>query len=374
MKSTVRFLTVAVPVLAIATAFLTAANLHVTQSSGLTVHEWGTFTSVAGEDGSAIEWNVLGCKSDLPRFVNDYGYRGFKLSLRDTVRMETPVMYFYSPRELEAYVKVSFPRGLITEWYPQAEYKASAMEWRNIKVQPDTSPAFPIENDLNRYYAARETDAAPLTVGDQHEKFLFYRGVGHFPVPLSASISPDGKIVLENRGLESVPNVILFENRGGRLGYRNAGAVPGAATLDSPSLDSSLPVLRQELEAALVAQGLYPKEARAMLETWRDSWFEEGSRLIYILPTPAVDGILPLRVEPTPSATVRVFVGRIELVTPQTKRSVESAIARGDWPALARYNRFLEPILARVYPEDRARVNQVEQLYRASGSASASCR
>ncbi len=34
----------------------------------------------------------------------------------------------------------------------------------------------------------------------------------------------------------------------------------------------------------LIAQGLYQDEAQAMLETWRDSWFEEGSRLLYIVP------------------------------------------------------------------------------------------
>ena len=89
----------------------------------LTVHEWGTFTSVAGEDGSAIDWDALGCKNDLPKFVNDFGYRGFKWRLSGTVRMETPVMYFYSSRELDAHVKVAFPQGLITEWYPQADYK-----------------------------------------------------------------------------------------------------------------------------------------------------------------------------------------------------------------------------------------------------------
>jgi hypothetical protein len=370
MKSA-RMIPVIAPVLAISAALM-AANIHPAQSSGLTVHEWGTFTSVAGEDGSAIEWDALGCKSDLPRFVNDYGYRNFKLTLRGTVRMETPVMYFYSPRELEAHVTVSFPKGLITEWYPQAmspKTVTGAIEWQDIKVQPNTSPAFPVESEPNRYYAARETDSAPLTVGDQHEKFLFYRGVGRFPVPLSGRISPGGKIVVENRGLEPVPNVILFENRGGRMGYRSGGAVPGGVMLDSPSLDSSLPVLRQELEAALIAQGLFPKEARAMLETWRDSWFEEGSRLIYILPTPAVDGILPLQVEPVPSGTVRVFVGRIELVTLETKGSVESAIAKSDWPVVARYGRFLDPILARIYPGNPARVNQIEQLYRASGSA-----
>ena len=400
MKTTVRFAAVVAPILVICAA-LTAASIHPASSNGLTVHEWGTFTSVAGEDGATIEWNTLGCSSDLPRFVNDYGYRGFKWRLQGTVRMETPVMYFYSSRELDAHVTVSFPKGLITEWYPQADYQVfqksrvdgsmhrlesnligidtslrtlnGAMEWRDIKVQPNTSPAFPIEKDASRYYAARETDAAPLGVGDQHEKFLVYRGVGRFPVPLSASVSPDGKIVVENRGLNPVPNVILFENRGGRMGYRNAGAVSGGVMLDSPELDSSLPVLRQELQSALVAQGLFPKEARAMLETWRDSWFEEGSRLIYILPTAAVDGILPLQVEPAASGIVRVFVGRIELVTPETKRSVESAIARSDWPAVARYNRFLEPILARIYPGNTAAVNRVEQLYRSSGAAGATC-
>ena len=86
-----------------------------------------------------------------------------------------------------------------------------------------------------------------------------------------------------------------------------------------------------------------------MVETWRDSWFEEGSRLIYIVAASAVDAILPLQVDPAPLQTVRVFVGRIELVTPETRRSVASAIARSDWPAIDRYSRFLDPILRRIY-------------------------
>jgi hypothetical protein len=188
----------------------------------LTVHEWGTFTSVAGEDGSAIEWDALGCKDDLPGFVNDFGYRGLKWRLRGTVRMETPVIYFYSPREVEAHVKVAFPQGLITEWYPRAEPEVyqtrgrngsprrletnlngidtslrsvtGAIEWNHIKVQPGATAALPLENAPSRYYAARETEAAQIAVGDQHEKFLFYRGVGRFPIPLAVRLSPDGKI------------------------------------------------------------------------------------------------------------------------------------------------------------------------------------
>src|SRR6266851_7392348 len=97
MKTAARFAPLVATVLVIsAAAFLMAAELHSVLPGDLKVHEWGTFTSVAGEDGSAVDWDTLGCKSDLPRFVNDYGYRGFKWRLQGTVRMETPVMYFYS--------------------------------------------------------------------------------------------------------------------------------------------------------------------------------------------------------------------------------------------------------------------------------------
>src|SRR5262245_65977662 len=38
-------------------------------STGLTVHEWGTFTAVAGEDGRPVQWMALSGPSDLPCFV-----------------------------------------------------------------------------------------------------------------------------------------------------------------------------------------------------------------------------------------------------------------------------------------------------------------
>jgi hypothetical protein len=203
-----------------------------------------------------VQWNALGCQSDLPRFVKDYGFRGLKWRLDGTVRMETPVLYFYSRREVQARVKVAFPHGLITEWFPNAEYQAfqqspsdsqlhpvpanlngidtslrtvtGGIEWKDIRVQPGTAPELPTENAPSRYYAARATDAAPLTIGSQHEKFLFYRGVGNFPVPLSAQVSTEGRVAVANRGPQAVPTVILFENRGGRIGYRNAGTVEAA--------------------------------------------------------------------------------------------------------------------------------------------------
>src|SRR5882762_5341399 len=85
---------------------------------------------------------------------------------------------------------------------------------------------------------------------------------------------------------------------------------------------------------------------RAMVETWRTSWFEEGSRLLYIVPTAFVDGALPLSINPAPSQTVRVFVGRLEIVTPATEKAVKTAFATQDAATLKAYGRFLEPILA----------------------------
>ena len=82
-----------------------------------------------------------------------------------------------------------------------------------------------------------------------------------------------------------------------------------------------------------------------MLETWKASWFEEGSRLIYIVPRSFVDSVLPLNIKPAPANTVRVFVGRLELITPATQQAVESAFATGDSATLAKYSRFLDPIL-----------------------------
>jgi len=396
----------------------------------LTVHEWGTFTSVAGEDGSAIDWEVQGGQYDLPGFVNNR-FLCFKSSLTGTVRMETPVIYFYSPREVTARVKVLFPHGVITEWYPKGDnaiyesqslmdrmganmrsrmYSESdvyqtkslidpappglgpalvrlgpslngidtslrnlmgAIGWNDIQIQPGSTASFPDERRPSRYYAARGTDAAPITAGDQHEKFLFYRGVGRIPVPLSARLSGDGKVVVENRGPDPVPTAILFENRGGHLGYRNAGSIQNAGAIQSiavverPLLDGSFSKLRHDLESALVAQGLFPKEAQAMVETWRDSWFEEGSRLIYIVPAAAIDAMLPLQIDPVPTQTARVFVGRIELITPETERSVEDAFTRRDWPVIERYARFLDPILARISSESPWKSAQV-QHFRAS--------
>src|SRR5215510_9907814 len=186
---------------------------------GLTVHEWGTFTSVAGANGDAVAWRTYGGAGDLPCFVNRFG--GFKSVLPGNVRMETPVMYFYGPRDLTANVKVRFPMGTLTEWYPKATMNRSynAIEWHDVRISPDAVMEFSVESRLSHYYAARETDAAPLQVETQKEKFLFYRGVGTFPLPISAVVTSDEKIHVKNVGPDSIRSLVYFENHGGKLRY-----------------------------------------------------------------------------------------------------------------------------------------------------------
>src|SRR4051812_16552905 len=95
-------------------------------ASTVKVHEWGTFTSLAGPDGTAIQWRPLNGPSDLPCFVTVLNPASIKTrfvgslpAIKATVRMETPVVYFYSPQKSTVRVNVRFPEGLITEWYPQ---------------------------------------------------------------------------------------------------------------------------------------------------------------------------------------------------------------------------------------------------------------
>jgi hypothetical protein len=164
-------------------------------------------------------------------------------------------------------------------------------------------------------------------------------------LPLFAKQNADGNLLVKSLSEDEIPNIILFERRGQRVGYRLVQAPAGETVLDPPALTGSVDSLCVDLEGILLDQGLYPDEAHAMVETWRDSWFEEGSRLIYVVPRGFIDRFLPLTINPAPGKIARVFVGRLEIVTPSTVKAVETAVASHDEVTLNKYGRFLEPIL-----------------------------
>jgi hypothetical protein len=187
-----------------------------------------------------------------------------------------------------------------------------------------------------------------VQVGAQREKFLFYRGITNFEPPLLARIALDGTVHVKAAPGETAGDLVLFENRGGSSGHVLQSAQGRSATLQPARLGGSPASTAAELERLLVARGLYPREARAMVDTWRDSWFEEGTRLFYIVSPRTVDAMLPLEITPAPSAVVRVFVGRIELLPSTTLDEVMTALARKDPAPLLKHRRFLGPIMGRV--------------------------
>jgi hypothetical protein len=336
------------------------------ESKKLVVHEWGTFTTVSTVDGTAQFWSPLLGPSELPNFVYRSA-RATDIQQRQCVkcglalaRMETPVIYFYTDRKTDMSVKVDFPQGQITEWYPQARLDNRTIRWENFTVQPNAPERFPTDQSPSHYYPARETDAAPIQVKTEQEKFLFYRGLGDVKLPLSVKMA-GGKVIVNNTGQE-MAQVVVFENRAGRIGWRSQESLNGEAVMERPAFDQApgqpLDSLRCAIESALVAQGLYPKEAAAMVKTWRESWFEEGLRVFYILPRTATDAVLPITITPAPTKLVRVMVGRAEILTPEMEQAILTAVRQfGEGTAesraaavaaIRRYGRFAEPVLRRA--------------------------
>src|SRR5215468_2779933 len=304
----------------------------------LVVHEWGTFTSVAGEDGRMISWRPLSPPSELPPFVHSLASATGELRhpiskavLSGTVRMETPVLYFYAPKERGVSVKVGFPSGTVTEWYPQARWVADGIDWGTIRLIPDSAQDFHREGNPSAYYAARATDATPIRVigkaGTESEKFLFYRGVGNFEPPLAIRL--EGKSMrVRGSEKESIGEVVVFERVGDRLGFRVISVGAAEQVVGRPELNEGLDSVLRALHRILVQQGLYPKEAEAMIDTWRSTWFEDGLRAFFVMPSASTRAQLPLATSTEPTELVRVLIGRLEILTPEQEQFVRNDLER----------------------------------------------
>ena len=366
---------------------------------GLVAHEWGTFTSVQGSDGVLLDWRPLQT-SRLPGFVYDWTKPGLnrrqagpqtftKAGMITLQRMETPVIYFYSDRERSVDVSVDFPKGLITEWYPQATqigpatvpvpsaiamldnyahkagakpaftfssllsrpaFKESRAHWAHVDIKPiggnaGLATSLPSDKSGSHYFSARETDADFLQVASvvatnpapETEKFIFYRGAGSFATPLLVTAGVDGAISVANTGSEPLKDlfVLSVQNRAGNF-IRLDQLAPGERRTVKLELASQTePVdalsgrLGREMADALTTKGLYPREAEAMVKTWNDSWFQEdGVRVLYVLSREWTDRTLPLTIEPAPREVVRVVVGRAEVITPAVERQLTDTLTK----------------------------------------------
>ena len=156
--------------------------------------------------------------------------------LTTQVRMETPVIYFYANRRWTSRRRC-FPKGKITEWYPQAR----GVGWRQLGQDEAPRRRFQPTRRLfdNHYYAARETDSALHNRTNDHateqEKFLFYRGVGNFDLPLSVTLE-NNRVTVRNTG-RIRSRLIVFDNRDGKVGFQTIDNLSAATNfIDRPTL------------------------------------------------------------------------------------------------------------------------------------------
>ncbi len=358
-------------------------------SDKLVVHEWGTFTSFSGSDGVNLDFRPL-VTSDLPPFVE----RPSSWLAKDRVvaqqRMETPVTYFYTDVPRTVNVRVDFPQGLLTEWYPRAKrFDASGqnplslggrafVDWGPVRLTPpgqfadvrvrlpkgQIAPASLPPVDAGHHYGrARETDSAIVeTVDWNHishfEKFLFYRGVGNFELPIKLVALGGDRFEVTNSGAEASGSLFLMRVDGRRVRFASIESVGPRSTLEVelPSVNSTVYQLADAVTDALVATGLFDKEALAMVNTWRGSWFgENGTRLLYLISSKETDKLLPLSIEPVPDECLRVLVGRLETLTPDDCQRLTNQLVGvvGNRPSaeevqkhLTSLGRFAEPAVA----------------------------
>lgn len=299
-----------------------------------------------------------------------------------TTKMETPVIYFHTDRPRSVRVHVDFEKGLLSQFYPSARLdgfragddadlariQRTSLEWRlDLVPDPAKAPRVPEVAKDDPWQFAREVDCASVvTDAGEAERYVFYRGLGRLDLPIAVVANGSGNVTVKNGGLDEIPAAFLLEMTpaGGRFSElgRIRGSESRAASFGGAALapkDEVVRELHDRVLDALVAEGLYEDEAIAMVRTWSRSWFgNEGTRLVYLVPRRLTDAVLPLSIDPKPPEIVRVLVGRLEFLTPETEREAELAFRDtlgGDaaksaaaQKRLDRFGRFLEPVARRV--------------------------
>ena len=97
--------------LLISTALPTSLQaLEIHERGNLQVHEWGTFTVLVSSSGQTVNWyQPYSDIAKLPPFVQGDPMQMKSTIKKASVRMETPVVYFYPEEEMPISVRVAFP-------------------------------------------------------------------------------------------------------------------------------------------------------------------------------------------------------------------------------------------------------------------------
>ncbi len=355
---------------------------HQSPSCGPVVHEWGTYTSVVASDGHALG-GVHHVDEPLPSWVfrrSSKFEKGYEvLPEEPRQQLETPVLYFHTDRVMKVDVDVSFPQGVVGEWFPDCtgflpefeQMKAIAggrTTWQ-LRLDPSIDPStYPPVTPDEIWAPSRHVDSTPVSTfpdplgQEQHEQFLFYRGLATFAPALTIRADADGTVRIHSAAAEAIGSVFVLRATATEGSFVSLGSLAAGGDLVSPVPATSVPrdafveAARTGLHTALVASGLHADEALAMVDTWTRSWFGgQGTRVLYIAPRSWTDAWLPTTVLPTPSDFVRTLVGRVEVLTPPEEAALAHEIelinsTQSVQPSdlSSRFDRFAESRLERA--------------------------
>lgn len=387
------------------------------QAKPFIVHEWGTFTSVQTAKGETLA-RMYEEDEQLPAFVHRFNpqrsesdqiTKGFSRVSGDTFRMlepitqrlETPVLYFYGEPQAQVSVKVDFPQGVISEWYPNAHtyspqdnselqrFTQGSMTWQVSLIEraARTNPveidsiwlpsrkvkALTVSTSYKRATIVVEKEFAkspnyPLDkLPREEEPFIFYRGVGNFELPIKVTQESGQALTIENQSDQDLSHVFIYKTDGQRGKLYPLGRLPKGKsashglTLAMPSPKESpnaahIERSKDQLINALKEAGLFEPEARAMVNTWERSYFKTpGTRILYIVPRAWTDKLLPLSLEPKPDLLERVLIGRIESLPPgqqeQLNAQLKTHFEAKTQPAPHSLGPFLMPRLHALYKQ-----------------------
>ena len=347
-----------------------------------TVHEWGTFTQVIASDGTILD-GLEREEEPLPPFVHSHAglqnsliaRKGFRRPVQGVnTKMETPVIYFYTDQALQAEVEVQWKGGSISQWYPQRTggetppaarpiapvlhpdailsnsdfTKRGGIDFTKVTTAASLGKSMsPPQINLTKPTSSKETRpptgsipacqmrASSPAAPNQKATFSIAESVASTAASTSPSTTPMPSR-FQTPSSTTFPFALVFQNDGRTIRSKVlTDGLSAGTSLTIPDQDLNdlgyvnspwQSTVYRQMREGLVQAGLFQDEAEGMIQTWWSSYFAKPSfngspRVFWILPTAQVDEVLPLTINPKPQKTVRVIVGRAEILRPSFEKT-----------------------------------------------------
>jgi len=308
------------------------------------MHEWGSLNVIQGSD-QAIIGGLVDDQSDLPEFVHVWEKNPKKVYPAPLI-IEKPIIYFYTNQVKRISVKVECPKGIVTQWWPAASDYApnpskngniaaltgGMVTWNDLFLRPQENidNSFLMNTDNHLWWpVARNTDSAIISNAEGiSEKFLFYRGISDYSPSLKANYENDKWSFNsdKDKSFKNVMTIHVSKDKNASIKYYPSlilNDISEPTSIDTPA--EAATILQSTLESA----GLYTKEAKGMVEIWKDTLFSTpGTRFIYFMKDETLEEMLPLTINPTPTEIKRIMLVRVEMLNKERENIIKDWISQ----------------------------------------------